>query len=346
MSRQQLLQLCEKAGVKSVHAGTLLACIFRHGIHDPDMMPDIPRSLRSFLRQHHQPPPVELLAEQQATDGTRKLLLHMPDGEGIETVLIPGSGRLTQCLSTQAGCAMGCKFCLTATAGLSRNLTAAEMVAQVQCAQSMSKEKIRNLVLMGMGEPLHNFEQVAQFIRIAADPLGMALSPRRITLSTAGLVPGIYRLIEANLPCSLAVSLNATTDEVRNRIMPINKRYPISELLQAIRDYITAHGRKRVLLEYVLLAGVNDSAEDARRLCKLLRNIDSTVNLLPFNASPGSRFQTPGDAEVTRFRSILSEAGFVAVVRKSRGLDISAACGQLCRATDHGAGRECGNACE
>ncbi len=329
MNRQQLIALCEAAGAKPVHAEKLLAYIFRRGIHDPDKMPDIPGELRGFLKKHSQPLSIEVVAEQQAKDGTRKLLLTMPDGKNIETVLIPGTGRLTQCISTQVGCAIGCKFCLTATAGLTRNLIAAEMVAQVQTAQELSENKVRNLVLMGMGEPLHNFDEVAQFIRIAADPLGMAFSPRRITLSTAGLVPGIYRMIEEKLPCSLAVSLNATTDEARSRIMPINRRYPIAKLLQAIRDYIAAHGRKRVLIEYVLLAGVNDTVEDAERLCGMLRDIDTTVNLLPLNVSPGSQFKTPTDASVTRFRSILSDAGFVAVVRKSRGQDISAACGQL-----------------
>jgi len=329
MTRQQLLALCEAAGAKPVHAEKLLAYIFRRGVNDPDQIPDLPDSFRRFLKEHSQPLSVVIKAEQQAKDGTRKLLLSMPDGKNIETVLIPGAGRLTQCISTQVGCAIGCKFCLTATVGLTRNLSAAEMVAQVQTAQGLSANKVRNLVLMGMGEPLHNFDEVAQFIRIAADPLGMAFSPRRITLSTAGLVPGIYRMIEENLPCSLAVSLNATTDEIRSRIMPINRRYPIVELLQAIRDYIAAHGKKRVLIEYVLLAGVNDSGEDAHRLCKLLKDIDSTVNLLPFNASPGSKFQAPSDENVSRFFSILCEAGFVAVVRKSRGQDISAACGQL-----------------
>lgn len=329
MCRQQLLQLCEEAGAKPVHAETLLAYVFRRGVHDPDLISDIPHGLRSYLRRHYQPLPVKLLAEQQAADKARKLLLRMPDGADIETVLIPGPNRLTQCISTQAGCAMGCKFCLTATSGLGRNLTAAEMVAQVQFSQSVSKEKIRNLVLMGMGEPLHNYDEVAQFVRIAADTLGMAFSPRRITLSTSGLVPAIYRLIRDDLPCSLAVSLNATTDAIRSQIMPVNKRYPIAELLHAVRNYIATHGRKRVLIEYVLLAGVNDSIKDAERLCALLTDINSTVNLLPFNAHPASPFQTPSSGTVTRFRSILSEAGIVAIVRESRGRDISAACGQL-----------------
>jgi len=329
MDRQQLHALCVAAGAKPVHTETLLAAFFRRGMRDVDAIPDIPRKLRDVLRRHHQPPAVDMAAEQQARDGTRKLLLRLPDGARIETVLIPAKERLTQCISTQAGCAMGCRFCMTATGGLARNLTTAEMVAQIQFAQAISAKKIRNIVLMGMGEPLHNFGAVARFVRIAADPLGMAFSPRRITLSTSGLVPGIYRMIRERLPCSLAVSLNATTDNVRNRIMPVNRRYPIATLLQAVRDYIAAHGRKRVLIEYVLLAGVNDTTKDAQRLCLLLEGIDCTINLLPFNAGPDSSFRPPADADVSRFRGILTAAGFVAVVRESRGRDILAACGQL-----------------
>ncbi len=329
MDRKELLALCAAADAKPVHAETLLAAFFRHGVQDIDKIPGIPRSLRDALRRYHRPLNIEMVTEQKARDGTRKLLLRLTDGASIETVLIPAKGRLTQCVSTQVGCAMGCEFCLTATGGLTRHLSTAEMVAEVQFAQSRSEGKIRNLVLMGMGEPLHNFDAVAQFVRIAADPLGMAFSPRRITLSTSGLVPAIYRLIRERLPCSLAVSLNATTDEVRNRIMPVNRRYPIAVLLKAVRDYIAAYGRKRVLIEYVLLAGINDTTQDAHRLCTLLREMDCTINLLPFNASSDSSFRTPADEDVTRFRSILSDAGFVAVVRESRGREISAACGQL-----------------
>ncbi len=329
MERMQLLSLCQDIGVKPVHAETLLAAVFRRGTRDIDLIPDIPRKLRDVLRRHHQPLDIGLIAEQQASDGTRKLLLRLPDGTSVETVLIPAKGRLTQCISTQAGCAMGCTFCLTARNGLSRNLTAAEMVAQIRFAQSCSTEKIRNIVLMGMGEPLHNFEAVARFVRIATDPLGMAFSPRRVTLSTSGLVPAIYRMIREELPCSLAISLNATTDEIRNRIMPVNRRYPIAVLLKAVRDYIVAHGRKRVLIEYVLLAGINDAPEDAHRLCILLKGMDCTINLLPFNAAPESPFQPPSAESVRRFRAILSGGGFVAVVRESRGRDILAACGQL-----------------
>jgi len=329
MDRSRLRKLCDAAAVKPSHAERLIASLFRHGASDTNAIPGLPAALRTYLDRYARILRPEVIARRQAADGTKKLLLRMADGKNVETVLIPGEGRLTQCVSTQAGCAMGCRFCLTATAGLVRHLTAEEMAAEVMTAQSQCARKIRNLVLMGMGEPLHNYDEVAQFVRIAADPLGMAFSPNRITLSTAGLVPGIYRMIEDELPCNLAVSLNATTDDVRNRIMPVNRKYPIAALMQAVRDYITARGRKRVLIEYVLLAGVNDSPADAERLVSLLNGINSTVNLLPFNAFAGSRFRCPDDAAVSAFRDVLVKADMVAVVRESRGRDISAACGQL-----------------
>jgi len=329
LSHAQLVELCHRAGVKPVHADRLRASVFRHYGSDVDAIADIPLALRAYLAEHTYILEPACTASQQAADGTRKLLLKMPDEKEVETVLIPGPGRLTQCISSQVGCAVGCTFCLTATAGLTRNLSVAEMVAEIMAGQRISGQQVRNIVLMGMGEPLHNYDAVAQFVRIATDPKGMAFSPNRITLSTSGLVPAIYRMIDDALPCNLAVSLNASTDAVRNRIMPINRKYPISELMQAIRDYIAARGNKRVLIEYVLLAGINDSTDDAMRLCELLTGLDCTINLLPFNAFSESDFQRPDDAAVTAFRSVLVDAGKVAVVRESKGRDISAACGQL-----------------
>jgi len=329
MSHKQLLQLCHDAEVKPIHAERITASLFRYYNSDIAAIADIPDRLRQYLQQHTSSFEPECTALQQAEDGTRKLLLKMTDGREVETVLIQGPGRLTQCVSTQVGCAVGCTFCLTATAGLTRNLTTAEMVAQVMTGQKIGHREVRNLVLMGMGEPLHNYEEVARFISIAADPKGMAFSPNRITLSTSGLVPGIYNMIEDQLPCNLAVSLNATTDEVRDRVIPINRKYPIAELMQAVRDYIEARGNKRVLIEYVMLAGVNDTLDDARRLCELVKGMGCTVNLLPFNAFPGSEFQRPSDEAVTAFRDLLVQAKIIAVVRSSRGRDISAACGQL-----------------
>ncbi|HKJ83602.1 MAG TPA: 23S rRNA (adenine(2503)-C(2))-methyltransferase RlmN [Mariprofundaceae bacterium] len=328
MHRAQLAELCEEAGAKPLHTERLIASIFRHGITDPDAIPDIPNTLRQHLRQYAQAPETHCIADHKAEDGTRKLLLAMPDGREVETVLIPGPARLTQCISSQVGCAMGCTFCLTATAGLTRNLTAAEMVAQVRAGQQ-SGTPPRNLVLMGMGEPLHNYREVARFIRIVTDPLGMAFSPRRVTISTAGLVPGIRQMLEDELPCNLAVSLNATTDAVRERLMPVNRRWPMEELIAILRDYVRIRGDKRILIEYVMLKGINDTDDDARRLLELLANIPCTINLLPFNPFSGSTFRRPDDERVSAFRHILVEAGRIAVVRESKGQDIYAACGQL-----------------
>jgi len=329
MRHEQLLELCHSAGAKPVHAENILASVFRRYNSDLNAIAELPNVLREYLAEHVSLFEPECTAQQQAEDGTRKLLLKMPDGKEVETVLIQGPGRLTQCISSQVGCAVGCTFCLTATAGLTRNLSAAEIVAQVMAGQRISDRRVRNLVLMGMGEPLHNYDEVAQFVRIATDPKGMAFSPNRVTLSTSGLVPMIYRMLEDKLPCNLAVSLNATTDTVRDRIIPINRKYPIAELMQAVRDYIKVRGNKRVLIEYVMLAGVNDSLEDAQRLSLLLEGLNCTVNLLPFNPYPGSEFDCPSDEAVSTFRSALVDAAIIAVVRESRGREISAACGQL-----------------
>jgi len=328
MDRAALERLCREAGVKIAHAETLLAHVFRRGMPDPARMPGLPRRLRDWLARHDAPLTLRLLDCRQAEDATRKLLLALPDGKQVESVLIPGPGRLTQCISTQVGCALGCAFCLTARGGLERNLTPTEMVAQIFAAEQIVGTRPRNLVLMGMGEPLHNYEAVARFVRIATEPKGLAFSPRRVTLSTAGLVPGIRRMIDDDLPCNLALSLNAADDETRSRIMPVNRRWPIAEVLECTRAF-AARGRKRVLIEYVLLAGVNDRDDDARRLLALLREIPCVINLLPFNPHPGSDFRRPDDTRVAAFRRILVDAGRIAVVRESRGREISAACGQL-----------------
>ncbi len=327
LNRGELARLCREAGASAVHAERIFAHLHRRNRDSVDDLPDLPLRLRAHLAARTRPLPVRDIAARQAADGTRKLLLAMPDGHEIETVLIPGANRLTQCVSTQVGCAIGCTFCLTATAGLTRHLSAAEMIAQVRRGRRLGP--VRNLVLMGMGEPLHNYDEVARFVRLATDPKGMAFSPNRVTLSTAGLVPGIRRMIQDDLPCNLAVSLNATTDAVRDAIMPINRKYPIAALMEAVRDYIARRGGKRVLIEYVMLAGINDSDADAERLISLLAGLDCTVNLLPFNAHPASRFRRPDAARVSAFRARLIGAGFVAVVRESRGREILAACGQL-----------------
>jgi len=328
MERTDMAGLCRSAGVKPVHAETLLAHVFRHHTRDIRAIPDLPQALYGWLEQYTQTLDVKLITRQTASDGTRKMLLAMPDGKEVETVLIPEKKRLTQCISTQIGCALNCSFCLTGTAGLTRNLSAAEMVAQIMIAMDHYDERASNLVLMGMGEPMHNYEEVARFVRIVTDMKGMAFSPRRVTVSTAGHVPGIQHMTADRLPCNLALSLNATNDETRNRIMPINRRWPIVEVLYWAGTFVKTM-RKRVLIEYVMLAGINDTDMDAKQLIQLLEDIPCTINLLPFNTYPGSLYQRPEPARVSAFRRILAEAGKVAVVRESRGRDISAACGQL-----------------
>ena len=328
-----MVGLCKAAGVKSVHAETLLSHTFRYPAHDIRAIPGLPQQLYVWIEQHIKPLDIHLLAQQHARDGTRKLLLNMADGSRLETVLIPGKERLTQCISTQVGCALNCAFCLTATAGLTRHLTASEMVAQIMVAADHCNKHARNLVLMGMGEPMHNYKEVARFIRIVTDMKGMAFSPRRVTVSTAGYVPGIQRMIADRLPCNLALSLNATNDETRSRIMPINKRWPIAKVLYWTGEFARiAH--KRILIEYVMLANLNDTDADAKKLLQLLANIPCTINLLPFNTYPGSAYQRPDHARIAAFRQILVEANQVVVIRQSRGRDISAACGHLYTTTN------------
>ncbi|MDQ6962920.1 MAG: 23S rRNA (adenine(2503)-C(2))-methyltransferase RlmN [Mariprofundaceae bacterium] len=326
LDRASLVQLCRDAEVKDVHAKHLLAGLFRRNQNLDDII-ELPKKLKAWIAQHHTELEVGCSTAQLSDDGTHKFLLKMPDCKEVETVLIPTKGRVTQCVSTQVGCAAGCQFCLTATAGLTRNLSVAEIVAQVRFMRH--RTPVRNLVLMGMGEPLHNYESVHSFVRIVTDPLGMAFSPRHVTLSTVGMVPGIYRMIEDEMACNLAVSLNATTDELRSEIMPVNKAYPLAVLLQAMKDYTKSGRHKRVFVEYVLLAGVNDRDEDALRLKQLLKDVPCTLNLLPFNAFSGSLYQAPSAQQVLHFQDQLLAQGIFAIVRESRGRDISAACGQL-----------------
>jgi len=338
MAFTDLQQLCASAGVKAAHAEALRAHIFRHANQDIRALDGLPQAFYSFIEEHSSRLEPALRAMQQSEDGTCKMLLGMADGREVETVLIPGKGRLTQCISSQVGCAVGCTFCLTATGGLTRNLSAAEMVAQIhaarlhaapnQTARHHTNSQARNLVLMGMGEPLHNYDEVARFIRLATDPKGMAFSPRRVTVSTAGHVPGIQRMIDDDLPCNLALSLNASNDDTRSRIMPINRRWPIAEVLEWTGRF-AAGKKKRILIEYVMLAGINDTDADAHRLVELLAELPCTINLLPFNAFAGNDFKRPDDERVHAFREVLVRADRVAVVRESRGRDISAACGQL-----------------
>ena len=329
-SREELEALLEAMGQPRYRGRQLFQWVQARRATTSEAMTSLSRPLRSLLAGHVRVDRPGLVRLQRATDGTRKYLFRLADGEEIESVLIPDDGRLTACISTQVGCPLACRFCLTGLMGMRRNLTAGEIVGQVLTLQDAldREERISNLVLMGMGEPLLNFPNVEKALRILCDELGANFSPRRITLSTAGHVPGIQRLAASNLNVNLAVSLSATTDAVRDQIMPINKRWPIAALLEACREYPLPN-RRRLTFEYVMLDGVNDSPEDARRLAKLMRGIRCKVNLIPFNATPDLPDRPSPREQVEAFQKTLHDAGLTATIRESRGRDISAACGML-----------------
>jgi 23S rRNA (adenine2503-C2)-methyltransferase len=301
--------------------------LFGKRIEDLDAMKDLNRPLRAGLASRCRISSLAIEKREQAEDGTKKLLYRLEDGNIIEGVLIPGPGRLTLCVSTQVGCASGCGFCLTGSGGFVRNLTTAEMVNQIFAAAKLSPDPITNIVLMGTGEPLSNYDAVRKFAEIATDQHGMGYSPKKVTLSTCGLAPMIEKMA-GEMDLSLAVSLNATTDEVRDRIMPVNKTYPLARLMQALHYYCDKTGNT-VTIEYVLFKGVNDSDEDAHRLMALLKGLPCMINLLMFNHFQGAPFERPEEERVYAFRNTLLNHGHVAVVRNSRGKDIHAACGQL-----------------
>ena len=332
LSLDELRERLAAMGLKPYRAGQIFHWIYRQHAVSFDEMTNIAKAERRLLsRAFAITAPAVLLVERSA-DGTRKFLFGLDDGHTIESVLIPDKDRQTLCISSQVGCRQACRFCLTARGGFIRDLKAREISDQVlEVARVLRREgsrDITNIVLMGMGEPLANFEEVARALRTITSDKGLGFSPRRVTVSTNGLVPEIGKLGASGLRVNLAVSLNATTDVVRDRIMPVNKRYPIRELLAACRRF-PLEPRRRITFEYVLLKSVNDSPEDAIRLSKLLRGIKCKVNLIPFNPFPGSELQRPADADVRRFQQVLLDHHYTAPVRESRGRDISAACGQL-----------------
>jgi 23S rRNA (adenine2503-C2)-methyltransferase len=305
--------------------------IYKKYVSQFDAMTNLSKKDRAVLETRAWIGEPELVRRQRSTDGTQKFLFRMADGQEIESVLIPDEDRNTLCISTQVGCTLDCAFCLTGTMGLLRNLKAHEIVDQVLWVlrDLETGDSLTNVVLMGMGEPLANYREVTEALKRLTHPKMVGLSPRRITLSTAGLVPQIKRLGESGLNVNLAVSLNGTTNAVRERLMPaVNKQYPLETLLQACRDY-PLPPRRRIFFEYVLLKGVNDSEEDAHRLLRLLKGLRCKVNLIPFNDYPGAPFGRPEDESVLRFQKILIEGHLTAFIRKSRGRDILAACGQL-----------------
>lgn len=305
------------------------AWLYRKRAAGFDSMADLNRPLRALLNERARISELAVEHSEESADGTRKLLYRLEDGNSVEGALIPGRDRLTLCVSTQAGCASGCTFCLTGRSGFLRNLSHAEMVNQVFAAERRARGAvISNIVLMGTGEPLGNYGTVKRFVETATHPAGLALSPKRVTISTCGLAPMIERLADDGVAASLAVSLNAASDAVRDRIMPVNRAYPLTRLMESLRYYTERTGRT-VTIEYVLFKGVNDTASDAKRLHELLADLPCMVNLLPFNPFPGATLERPDAGQVSVFRDVLVREGRIAVVRKSRGGDISAACGQL-----------------
>jgi 23S rRNA (adenine2503-C2)-methyltransferase len=331
LDREALARTLQPYGARPFHARQVYRWLYARRAYAPSAWTDLPRSVREEVSRDTQVDPGRILRRTEAKDGTVKALIGLSDGHAVEAVSMVQHGRVTFCLSSQVGCALACDFCLTGKMGLTRNLTAGEIVGQVALLQDERPpdDPRFNIVFMGMGEPLHNYEGVLAAFRLLTDPEGFALSRKRITVSTAGLAPAIERLAEEPERPRLAVSLNATTDALRSRLMPINRRYPIERLLSACRRFVDAAG-ERFTFEYVLLSGVNDSDDDVRRLTALLRKVPAKVNLIPFNAVPGLLAYGPPPRErVLAIRDRLLKARLPASVRWSRGAEARAACGQL-----------------
>ena len=326
--------------------GQLWQWIYEKGVRDFEQMTNLSKDYRAFLAEHFVIAIPEVVSKQVSTDGTRNYLVRIAGGHEVETVYIPESDRGTLCISSQVGCTLTCSFCHTGTQKLVRNLTAGEIIGQVMLARAdlgewpapgrnpaTSARLLSNIVLMGMGEPLYNFENVRDAMNIAMDPEGIQLSRRRITLSTSGVVPEIARTA-TEIGCLLAVSFHATTDEIRDKLVPINKRWNIEALLDALRDYPKASNSERITFEYVMLKGINDSDADAHRLVELIKGIPAKVNLIPFNPWPGAPYERSSNNRINAFSEIVYQAGYASPVRKPRGEDIFAACGQLKSATE------------
>ncbi len=329
-----------------MRVGQIWQWIYHWGVRDFDVMTNLSKAYRAELAERFVIAVPEMVKREVSADGTRKYLVRIAGGHEVEVVYIPETDRGTLCISSQVGCTLTCSFCHTGTQKLVRNLSAGEIIGQVMMARDDLGEwpepgegmgerprLISNIVLMGMGEPLYNFENVRDAMKIAMDGEGISLSRRRITLSTSGVVPEIARTAE-EIGCMLAVSFHATTDEVRDRLVPINKRWNIETLLDALRAYPKASNSERITFEYVMLKGVNDSDEDARRLVKLIRGIPAKINLIPFNEWPGAPYERSDWERIERFADIVYKAGYASPIRTPRGEDIMAACGQLKSATE------------
>lgn len=342
LSKQETESFVRQQGLPAFRAKQMIHWMYERYARSISEITEFSKDLRETLSEKAEISNLDLLNRQCSRDGTEKFLFGLEDGESIESVLIPDKDRLTLCISSQVGCAMMCRFCLTGKLRLKRNLRAYEIVDQIISVNrlletpsplpssakesSQGGEKITNIVLMGMGEPLENFDEVVEALWRVTEL--MKISKRRITLSTAGLAGKIPELAQRAPRVNLAISLNATTDEVRSRIMPINKKYPLKKLLDACKTF-PLEPRRRITFEYVMLSGINDAIEDAKRLIKILKGIPCKVNLIPFNPFEGSELSPPSDETIAGFQRVLTDAHFTALIRKSKGPDILAACGQL-----------------
>ncbi|MFA7593577.1 MAG: 23S rRNA (adenine(2503)-C(2))-methyltransferase RlmN [Thiohalobacteraceae bacterium] len=336
--RQGLENVFSGLGEKPFRARQILQWVYQRGVDDFAAMSDLSKALRARLVDLAEVRLPDVALDQKSDDGSRKWLLRLADGNCIEAVYIPERDRATLCVSSQVGCGLNCSFCSTAQQGFNRDLTTAEIIGQVLVASRLlaadgiscneNGRAISNVVMMGMGEPLLNFDNVVPAMRLMLDDLAFGLSKRRVTLSTSGVVPELDRLREA-CDVALAVSLHAPTDELRDELVPINRKYPIRELLAACRRYVGDGSRRRVTFEYVMLDGINDSDEQARALARLLRDVPAKVNLIPFNPFPNTRYRRSPAERIARFQQIIVDAGLVTITRRTRGDDIDAACGQL-----------------
>lgn len=327
---QEMTQLVRTLNQPDYRARQIMEWLFRHGVTELAAMTNLPLSLRQQLAEIAHPGVAEVVARWQAADGTTKYLLRLSDGETVECVYMLYSYGATACVSSQVGCRMGCLFCASTIGGKVRDLTCGEMYEQVLVMNRDQKKKVNRVVVMGIGEPLENYDETLKFIRLLHEPYALNIGYRHVTISTCGLVPGIKRLAREGIPLTLAVSLHAPNDELRNKIMPINRQYPLAQLLAACREYAEITHR-RVTFEYVLIKGLNDSAECARELARLLRGMLCHVNLIPVNYVPERGLEKPEPQVIAAFQRLLAEAGIPVTLRRELGSEIMAACGQLRR---------------
>lgn len=326
LSQKAMAEFFVSIGEKPFRAKQVLKWIHQRHVTNFDDMSDLSKALRENLKEKAEVLAPKIVFNKPSEDGTHKWLIQTPDGNCVETVYIPEAGRGTLCVSSQIGCMLTCTFCSTGTQGFNRNLASHEIIGQLWIASQYFK--VTNIVMMGMGEPLLNFDHVTSAMSLMLDDYCYGLSRRRVTLSTSGVVPEIYRLAEV-LPVSLAVSLHATNNKLRDEIVPINRKYPIKELLAACKSYLEVNPHKDITFEYVMLDHVNDSIEQAQELVALLKDLPSKINLIPFNPYPGAIYKRSSNNRIHEFKRQLMKAGFICTIRKTRGDDIDAACGQL-----------------